>query len=337
MNSNVLILNTCKMGIKKNLKRVLGIKTNVKISDEQMLEKIKIVKSGTLKNIRKFSDDYPHVLLASRESSTEETKTEQVLIKEYHNISEFISELTIMEKISKLSIKIPTPRLYGACDYKNSLINNNMPSFRLVMEKIEAPDLLTCIINNNLNYTDRLKICRQLVSLIKRLHNNNIIHRDIKCENLLVSMGKTPKLTIIDFALSLIVRDDNIYYHERVGTKNYFSPELYYKHKYLPKFNDIWSIGVVIYILLSGGYYPFLYSSDMKIRKFYKKVIYKIHYDNIDNRIVDVLKCIFVPETQRLSIFDLSFILIPIVNDIISENTSGYLMSPRRSVLIQTL
>ena len=325
------------MGVKRRLRKVINKRLGGNLLDVNVLEKTKIIKVETLKDVRKLSEDYPHILLASRESSTDKNVTTQVCIKEYNNVEEFVSELTIMEKIANLSIKIPSPRLYGPCEYKK-LSKGNMPSFRLVMEKIEAPDLLTCMWSDSFNYVSRLRICMQLISLVKRLHNHGIVHMDIKCENLLVSMDEIPKLTIIDFALSMIVYDNNTYYHNVVGTKNYCSPEMYFRRKYLPKSNDIWSVGVVIYIILSGGFHPFTYKHNISKRSFYKNIIRKIRYGNIDPRIAGVLKCVFLPERKRLTATDLNNILIPVIGEIILETTPiNNPLSPRRNGLVQTL
>lgn len=329
------------MGVGNILSKILGKGIiNNTFKNDALLGKIKIINTDTLMNISSFSKDYPHILIASRESSIDR-KTHQVFIKEYTNVNEFLNELTIMEKIANLAINVPIPRLYGACDCSVLLKKNQMPSFKLVMEKINAPDLLTLILDNGLNYTNRLKVCIQLVSLIKKLHSQNIVHRDIKCENLLVSTGKKLKLTIIDFACSIIINNDDEYNESFVGTMNYFSPELYYKQYYLPKQNDIWSVGVVIYILLSGGFYPYLYSSKLTKRKFYKQIARNIHYELIDDRVAKVLKSIFVPERKRISAWSLNNSLLPILTDIILEHessiTSHHLMTPRRSLLVSTL
>lgn len=82
------------------------------------------------------------------------------------------------------------------------------------------------------------------------MHSKGIAHRDIKCDNLLLSdHGRSPLLKISDFGLSKILQNCNTV----CGTKLYASPEIInnemnYTHKV-----DVWSAGVVLYAMLSGN------------------------------------------------------------------------------------
>jgi len=89
----------------------------------------------------------------------------------------------------------------------------------------------------------------QLVSGVQYLHENKIIHRDLKLANLLLTNGMTVK--IADFGLAVRESDIERCQFEKCGTPNYISPEMLRQkgHSYPV---DIWAIGIVLYILLSG-------------------------------------------------------------------------------------
>jgi calcium-dependent protein kinase len=97
-------------------------------------------------------------------------------------------------------------------------------------------------------------------------HENNIVHRDIKPENILLEQGKDfDSIKIIDFGASLNVKQDETL-SKRIGTPYYIAPEVI-KGDYDSKC-DLWSIGVLTYILMSG-IPPFTGDTNKEI---YKKV-----------------------------------------------------------------
>lgn len=88
------------------------------------------------------------------------------------------------------------------------------------------------------------------------LHERNIIHRDVKPENLLVyTSNDLPCLKLADFGLAAIIENDNVLY-ELCGTPTYVAPEVLAELGYGCKV-DIWSAGVILYVLLCG-FPPFM-------------------------------------------------------------------------------
>ena len=113
-------------------------------------------------------------------------------------------------------------------------------------------------------------IMKQVFSCIFYCHSKSIVHRDLKPENLLIDKvvgeEKDPdkkrfKIKIIDFGTSGVF-DPNDSLKEKIGTPYYIAPEVI-KKKYNEKC-DIWSCGVIMYLLLVG-YPPFNGSSDKQI------------------------------------------------------------------------
>lgn len=100
---------------------------------------------------------------------------------------------------------------------------------------------------------------KQVLSAINYCHSSNIVHRDLKPENLLIDKEEVnPKIKIIDFGTSQHFTPDQSM-SQKFGTPYYIAPEVL-KKNYTSKC-DIWSIGVILYILLCG-YPPFNGAND---------------------------------------------------------------------------
>ena len=105
----------------------------------------------------------------------------------------------------------------------------------------------------------------QLCRVIRFLHQRNIIHRDIKLENILLEGKTTPK--ICDFGWSRVLRD-NEQRQTFCGTFEYMAPEIFENEEY-GKQVDIWSLGVILYELFHHKS-PFAAQNTFKI---YKKIL----------------------------------------------------------------
>ena len=105
--------------------------------------------------------------------------------------------------------------------------------------------LKSYIANLNLSFDEVLTISSQIANGLKCLHSLGIIHRDIKLENIVHTSNG---FRLIDFGLSTIISSSESTL-DSYGTITYMSPEIIKKEKYNNK-ADIWSFGVVVYILL---------------------------------------------------------------------------------------
>ncbi|KAI3753950.1 hypothetical protein L2E82_26015 [Cichorium intybus] len=124
-------------------------------------------------------------------------------------------------------------------------------SVHLVMEVCEGGELFDRIIAKG-HYSERAaaSICRSIVNVVHVCHFMGVMHRDLKPENFLLS-DKSEKalLKATDFGLSVFFQEGKAY-RQVVGSAYYVAPEVL-KRKY-GKEIDIWSAGVILYILLSG-------------------------------------------------------------------------------------
>ena len=124
----------------------------------------------------------------------------------------------------------------------------------IIMEYCSKGTLGNHIKQNNLTNDKIWKYFAQLCGSIMYLHNNNIIHRDLKSANILVDSNDNIKL--IDFGVSKILNNYMKFTKSFVGTPYCMSPELlknaFYDHK-----TDIWALGIILYQMTHNGKIPF--------------------------------------------------------------------------------
>jgi serine/threonine protein kinase len=130
------------------------------------------------------------------------------------------------------------------------------------MELVEGGELLDRIVSKSVyNEKEARDVCTILFDTIAYMHEQNVAHRDLKLENLLLmSSDNDMDIKIADFGFAKIAKTD---YSLRTGcgTPCYVAPEIIRRQNYGTKV-DMWSMGVIVYLLLSGTL-PF-YSENMQ-------------------------------------------------------------------------
>ncbi|HEN8735351.1 bifunctional protein-serine/threonine kinase/phosphatase [Pseudomonas sp. USTB-Z] len=96
-----------------------------------------------------------------------------------------------------------------------------------------------------------LEVARQLLQAVGVLHRRNLLHRDIKPDNL--HLGRDGQLRLLDFGLAYCPGLSEDPLHELPGTPSYIAPEAFEGHPPSPR-QDLYAVGVTLYHLLTGHY-----------------------------------------------------------------------------------
>ena len=129
----------------------------------------------------------------------------------------------------------------------------NNENFFIILEYLEGRDLFEYLSKRDFKITeDRArKIAHQVANALVYLHTYGIAHRDIKLENILmVSDSNDSDIKLVDFGLSKFLGPTETA-TDPYGTLAYVAPEVLMQKPY--RFNgDVWSLGIIIYVILSG-------------------------------------------------------------------------------------
>lgn len=145
----------------------------------------------------------------------------------------------------------------------------------LVMDLIEGGDLMDFITNNGVVPEDAaIEIATQVLSAVSYMHSINISHRDIKPDNILIAQDEPVIVKVSDFGLAKIAQSGS-HLKTFCGTLAYLAPEVL-AHKQDPRIRknysdkvDIWSIGCMVYVILTG-FLPFPQPTQQEL---YEKII----------------------------------------------------------------
>ncbi|KAM5267942.1 myosin light chain kinase family member 4 isoform 3-T3 [Hipposideros larvatus] len=159
------------------------------------------------------------------------------------------NEITIMNQLDHVNLI----QLYDAFESKNDIV--------LVMEYVDGGELFDRIIDDNYDLTefDTILFIKQICEGIRYMHQMYILHLDLKPENILCVNRDAKQIKIIDFGLARRYKP-----REKLkvnfGTPEFLAPEVV-NYDFVSFPTDMWSVGVIAYMLLSG-LSPFLGDND---------------------------------------------------------------------------
>lgn len=148
----------------------------------------------------------------------------------------------------------------------------------LVMECMDGGELFQRIKSKKrFSEEESAQTAFQMLLAVNYMHNQNIVHRDLKLENFMYESKASNHLKLIDFGFSKICKP-NAEMTESLGTVAYCAPEVFKRNYTLQC--DLWSLGVIVFILLSG-YMPFA-GEEIDMMRLIKKGKYKMKQDKWD-------------------------------------------------------
>nr|GMC73552.1 CBL-interacting serine/threonine-protein kinase 5-like [Ipomoea batatas] len=196
--------------------------------------------------------------------------SESVAIKVIHK--DHVKQEGMMEQIKREISVMRLAKHPNVVELKEVMATKQKIFF--VMECVRGGELFAKVAKGKLEEDAARKYFQQLISAVDFCHSRGISHRDLKPENLL--LDENGNLKVSDFGLSALPeqqRHDGLL-HTRCGSPAYVAPEVLRKKGYDGAKADIWSCGVILYVLLSG----FLPFRDRNVVYMYTKV-FKAEYD----------------------------------------------------------
>ena len=208
--------------------------------------------------------------------------------KNIFSLNKIKNEVKIMNRLRKNNNIVKLFEFFEINDY-----------YCLVMENIVGGNLLNAINKMNKIPENLSKIIfKQLILTLKYIHSQNIVHRDIKPDNILLDLDNTIKLC--DFGVSKIIPKGQLT-DDSCGTPAFIAPEILLEKPYNPYLTDIWSCGVVLYVMITG-FFPFRGINETQLHENILTGIYPKPKD-ISKELSDLLsKILNIFPNKRISI-----------------------------------
>ena len=185
-------------------------------------------------------------------------------------------------------------QLYEASETNQEII--------LTMEHATGGELFDYIVaHKRIREPEARRLFRQIISAVDYCHQNCVIHRDLKPENLLLDEKRNIK--IIDFGFANTFDPDGML-ATFCGSPYYASPEMITGQKYIGPEVDIWSLGIILYVMLCG----FLPFEDKHVKDLYRKILSGSYSfpNHVSPTARDLIsKMIVVPRSGRIKLSDL--------------------------------
>ncbi|KXL42483.1 hypothetical protein M433DRAFT_59367 [Acidomyces richmondensis BFW] len=248
----------------------------------------------------RFRDQYGAVKIITR-STAESTRAQSLanLIESTKSSPSFSAaghkpipyglerEIAVMKLLEHPNIV----RLYDVWENRNELY--------LIMEYVDGGELFHYVDERKgLPEDETVYIFRQIVSALLYCHRLRICHRDLKPENILLNQ-KDLTVKLIDFGMAALQPEGRLL-STPCGSPHYAAPEVVSSKPYDGTQADVWSCGVILYVMLTGTT-PYNYSQDGDIRALFRDIARAKYWmpPELSLEAKDLIRRIFVPDPSR--------------------------------------